>query len=200
MGFSLRCPVCRAKFPWNPTAGFPDQCPNEDCNSRIGIEDNTVICMPSIRSTARTRSVDKVYRDIEAASEQRAIAAAEMAGVPVSEMSGLKITDLNSTRHEGDVAATTNEERQAMANLGVQSRDQLFAGGNAAEYSPAVQAGPYPNMGAHMRTAVQGRHTDMVARHCVGKGETGCAVIPGGAVTSEQPANEVLQPGYRRRG
>ena len=198
MAYSLRCPVCRVKFPWDPKAGMPDLCPNEDCNSRIGVEDNTVICMPSIR-TARTKANDKVYHDIETASAHRAEAAAEMAGVPVSEMAGLKVTDLNSTRHEGDVAASTAEERQAMANLGVQSPAQLF-GGNGAEYSPAVQAGRFPNMGAHMRTAVQGQHTDMVARHCVGKNEQGRPVIPAGSVVSERPTNEVLQPGYRRRG
>ncbi len=182
MAFSLRCPVCRTKFPWNPREGYPDECPNEDCNSRIGIEDNTVICMPFVRSTARSRGIDKVYRDIEASSIQRAEMAAEMAGVPVSDMADLKISDLRSTRHEGDIAAVpvVNDVTRFME----QSKVGGFQGGQAVEYGSAVQVGPHPNAGARMRTALQNHHGQLT----------------GGAGVSDRPTNEVMQPGYRRRG
>lgn len=105
MAYSLRCPACRVKFPWNPKKGFPDYCPNKACDTRIAHDvDDNVICMPSLRSAGTTAN-DKLYRDMERSSEYRAEAAAQAAGVPVSEMSGLKITNLNDTRHEGAIAA-----------------------------------------------------------------------------------------------
>ena len=180
MGFSLRCPVCRTKFPWNPRDGYPDECPNEDCNSRIGIEDNTVICMPSIRTNARTRGVDKVYRDIEKASEQRAEEAASMLGVSKADMSDLKITDLRSTRHEGDVAAVpVNNEVSRLIDRGVGGFQ-----GDGAGYSAGVQTGPVPNAGAHMRTQLQNHHGQVTR----------------GAGVSDRPALETTYPDYRRRG
>lgn len=182
MASKLRCPACRVTFPWDPAKGFPEFCPNTLCETRIAHdrEDSDVV-MPFVRTSAKTKVIDRTYREMETASEHRAIAAAEMAGVPVSEMSDLKITNLRSTTHEGDVAAVpvNNEVSRFM--------DQTGAGGfnapNPVEYGTNVQVGPYPNAGAHMRTAVQAHHSRSV---------------PGGV--SERPANETLQPGYRRRG
>ena len=180
MAYSLRCPTCRVKFPWNPTDGMPELCPNENCNSRIGADvDDNVICMPSIRS-ARTKANDKVYREMEAASEQRAQVAAEMAGVPVSDMADLKITDLRSTQHEGDVAAVpVNNEVSRLIDRGIGGFQ-----GDGAGYGAGVQTGPVPNAGAHMRTHLQNHH---------GK-------VTGGAGVSDRPALETTYPDYRWRG
>lgn len=181
MASKLRCPACRVTFPWDPAKGFPSYCPNEMCDTRIGHDraDDDVVT-PFIRSNGKTKATDRVYREMEAASEQRVIAAAEMAGVPVSEMSDLKITNLRSTTHEGDVAAVpVSNEVSRLMDKGVGG----FQGGNAVEYGSSVQTGPFPNAGAHMRTALQAHH----------------GVVTGGAV-SERPAMETLQPGYRRRG
>ena len=182
MASKLRCPACRVTFPWDPAEGFPEYCPNETCETRIAHDraDDDVVT-PFIRH-AKTKANDKVYRDIEAASIQRAELAAEMAGVPVSDMADLKITDLRSTRHEGDIAAVpvSNEVSRFME----QTKVGGWQGGQAAEYGTNVQVGPYPNAGAHMRTALQNHHSQAT----------------GGAGVSDRPANEVLQPGYRRRG
>ena len=183
MAYSLRCPVCRVKFPWDPKAGMPDLCPNEDCNSRIGVEDDTVICMPSIR-TARTKATDKVQRDIVDASERRAEMAAEMAGVSVAEMSDLKITDLRSTRHEGDVAAVPvqNDVTRVMENpIGQQAFG--FQGSNGVGFSGPVATGIVPNAGAHFQRALRQNHAERVGWDKVG----------------DAPALEISNPLYRRR-
>src|SRR5262252_1727992 len=84
----LQCPKCANKFYGKSAFGV---CPY--CGHEADEPDDTVIPMPSLRS-ATTKATDKVYRDMETASIQRAEQAASMAGVPVSEMSHLKITNL----------------------------------------------------------------------------------------------------------
>ena len=182
MASKLRCPACRVKFAWDPSKGFPEYCPNEACTTRIAHDraDDDVV-MPFVRSTAKSRSIDNVYREMETASAHRAQQAADLAGVPVSEMSDLKITDLRPTRHEGDVAAVpVNNEVSRLIDRGVGG----WQGGQGSEYGGAVSTGPFPNAGAHMRTQLQERH----------------GRVTHGAGVSDRPANEVLQPGYRRRG
>lgn len=131
----LRCTECRKAFRWEPLNGWPRHCP--ECGVYIGIDGKDEVVLPFIRTNV-SKSGDQVYRQMEEASERRAEKAAEMAGVPVSEMSGLKITDLNSTRHEGDIAAV--EDKAAMANLGVKDSASLFKP-NGAEYAAGISTG-----------------------------------------------------------
>lgn len=138
--------------------------------------------MPFLRTSGKTAATDKVYRDMERGSEVRAQAAAEMTGASAAEMSGMKITDLNPTKNHGDVAAKW--DHAAAARLGVQNQASLFKGSNGSEFAGAVQTGPHPNAGAHMRTSLQNYHADLTR----------------GAAVSDRPATEVLQPGYRIRG
>lgn len=183
MAVKIRCTLCRQTFPWDISAGYPEKCPC--CNQSIGHDraDDDIV-MPSIAAArAATRATDQVYRDIESASEVRAQMAASDLGVPVSEVSDLKITDLRPTMKPGDIAAApvNNAVSQFMAqNPGVGG----FRGGQGAEYSGAVQSGPMPNAGARARTALHNHH----------------AALTGGVASSDTPALEVLQPGYRRRG
>lgn len=182
MAFSLRCPECRGKFPWNPVAGMPDVC--KLCGADVGHDraDDDVV-MPFIRTNGATASADKLYRDIEKGSEVRAMAAAEMTGAPVSEMQDLKITNLNSTTHQGDIAAVPvqNAVTQFMdANPNVAG----FRGGEGVHYGAGVQSGPEPNAGARMRIVLHRQH----------------AALTNGAAVSDRPALETLQPGYRQRG
>lgn len=178
MSFSLKCPKCRGKFPWKPTNDMPEECPL--CGAFVGntrADDDVV--MPFIRK--KSASIDKVYRDIEAGSEQRAKMAAEQLGVPEAEMSGIKINNL-SDRRDTEVAAipVSNPVTQFMQ----QHNMQPFQGGNGVDYSGAVQSGSFPNMGAKMRTAIQNKHAE----------------ISGGSAVSDRPAVETTVPGYRRRG
>jgi len=108
MGFSLRClnPDCRYKFPWDPLQGWPDFC--QKCKQGMENERDDVV-MPFIRSSARVKAVDQVYRDMEKGSEIRAQQAAELVGASVSDMSALKITDLKDNQRQGDIAAVESE-------------------------------------------------------------------------------------------
>lgn len=208
MAYSLRCPACRTKFPWDPIQGFPEYCPNEACETRIAhdrADDDIVV--PFIRTTARTKATDQVYRDMEQGSIQRAQAAAELLGVSEHEVSDLKITDLKPTTRQGDVAAPAlsgsaaalEQHMQAMNARGGQFG--FGAGSSGSEWSAGVGVGPVPHAGAKLRTAIQTNHADMVARHAVGvDATTRRPVIPSTDVVSDRPANETRQPGYIRRG
>src|SRR5271166_2881475 len=163
MGYSLRCPSCRGKFPWNPTEGMPDICPL--CEGKVGHDraDDDIV-LPFIRSSGRSKIIDNVYRDMERGSEVRAAAAAEMAGVPVSEMSSLKITDMNDRQKPGDISAKLVQND--MTAIIDRHHAQLAAMG--PELSRNVGVGDYPSQGAKIRSMVQNAHPDMVSRHCVG--------------------------------
>lgn len=183
MAYQLRCPVCRKAFRFDPaTERMPDNCRLKECGASMGrIPDDDVISMPSIR-TGKMKSFDSLYRDMETSSERRAEHAAEMAGVPVSEMSGLKITNLQDHRHEGDIAAPELEPSDVTRFMEATGIGGFQGGG--VQYSGAVQQGPFPNSGARTRTALQESFTQAT----------------GGRATSERPALETVQPGYRRRG
>lgn len=188
--FRMKCPSCGVKFPWNVEKnGFPEYCPNPECATRVAHDrDDDDIVMPSIRTMA-SKSNDALYRQMEAASEVRAEQAAAQAGVSVSDMSDVKITNLNSASRQGEIAApmVNNTVTQFMA---ANPNTTGFNGGGGLGYSSNVQAGPHPNMGARLRTAVQSEHARVVAREG----------LPGRSVTSDMPALETAQPGYRRRG
>jgi hypothetical protein len=178
----IRCPVCREKFKWDITQGYPEQCLNPECASRIAHdrEDDDIV-LPFVRSSERSKTIDNVYRDMERGSEQRAQMAAEMTGAPVSEMSDLRITNLNDRQRPGDIAAqpVNNPVSQFMqANPGIAG----FAA-NGAAFAGGVSAGHLPNVGAKMRSFIQGQHS------------------ASGHVTSEIPTIEThYNPGYRWKG
>lgn len=157
MSYAIRCSVCRVKFSWKPADGLPDECPNPECRTRMGHDnDDTVICMPSLRS-ARTDANDKVYRDMERGSEIRAQAAAELTGASVAEMSALKITDLKPTRHEGDVAAPPLPPHLRGVG-GFADNGQSFGTGTssgAVTVNGQVTTGIEPNAGMRAHTSVQ---------------------------------------------
>jgi hypothetical protein len=176
MAFSLRCPICRKKFPWpDPSKnGFPTHC--QVCGEEIGhnrADDDIVL--PFIRTSQATKATDKVYRDIEAGAEVRAQAAADELGVPVSEMSDLKINDLRPTTRHGDIAAPPLPPH--LQNLG------SFGQSQGAEFAASAHVGAEPHAGARARVSLQSHH----------------AKLTGGAGVSDRPALETLQPGYRPR-
>lgn len=177
--FSAKCPECSGKFPWEPTKGYPKACPL--CGFDTSIDDDaSAICLPAFLSE-RSKSNDKLYRDMEKGSEFRAHAAADMAGVPVAEMASLKITDLND-RRDSEIAAKDTEARLAAARLGLPSLEAPFQQ-NGAGFSGAVQSGAFANAGAKFQTVLREQH---------GKATNYAAV-------GDAPALEVMNPGYRRR-
>jgi hypothetical protein len=180
MAFLLKCPDCRGKFRWDPTKGMPKNCAL--CGAYVGHDrDDEDIVVPFIRHASTTAS-DKVYRDMERGSDRRAEMAAETLGVPVSEMSGIRITDLNPTRHEGDVAAVPVNNEVSRAVEAPQSPFG-FQRDSGLGFSGPVASGPFPNSGARTQTMLRGAHAERMGWDKVG----------------DRPANEVMQPGYRRR-
>jgi hypothetical protein len=120
MAVILKCPICREKFKYDVSQGWPDECPvcKTDINNRV--PDNVVV-VPAFLSQ-KSKNNDKVARDIMDGSEKRAEMAAAMAGTDVSEMSGLKITDLND-RNDTEFAA------KEVVNPVTQRMDQMVAAG-----------------------------------------------------------------------
>lgn len=182
MSYSLRCPVCRQKFRWKPTAGFPEECPA--CETRIAHDrDDDDVVVPFIKSAA-TSANDALYRQMESASERRVEMAAQASGATVEEMAGLKITDLNSTRHAGDIAAVpvNNQVSQLIdSNPGIVG----FQRDAGLGYSSTVSSGPFPNAGARMQSVLREGHAERMS---------GVQVV-----TSDRPALETQSPNYRRR-
>jgi hypothetical protein len=184
MSYSIRCPVCRQKFPWDPLQGFPEFCPNEGCESRIAHDraDDDIV-LPFVRNHGFTKSVDDVYRKMEEGSITRAQIAAQITGSTEAEMSSLKITDLNDHQRPGDLAAKlpSNPVSDLMAAAPQVSGFQPAMG---LQFSQQTGVGPQPNRGAQMRSALHSQHSEWF----------------GGSASSDRPSNETMQPGYRRRG
>lgn len=197
MPFRLKCPDCSGKFAHDALKPFPRYCPL--CKSDQGAPraDDDVV-MPFIRSN-KTGATDRVYREMEKGSEIRAQVAAEQLGIPASEMSALKITDMND-RNDCEIAAKALPPNPVSDMMAAAPNVTGFRGGEGVEYSGAVQAGKFPNMGARMRTAIQNNHSETVRKHAIGVNEQGKAAIPSTDVVSDRPAREAVQPGYRRRG
>jgi hypothetical protein len=115
MPIVLKCPVCRGKFRYDVSEGWPDYCQIPDCKAFISnARDEDDVVVPNILSF-KTKNNDKVARDIMDGSETRAELAAQMAGTSVDEMSSLKITNLND-RNDAEHSAVTvrNEVTQRM--------------------------------------------------------------------------------------
>lgn len=177
MAVNLRCPLCREKFLWDTSAGWPRFC--ACCGEDISAKDDNAVTLPNILSF-RSKVPDKVARDYMDGSEKRVHMAAEMAGTTADEMSSLKVTDLNDRADVQAQAPVNNPVTQFMQqNPGVGGMNP-----NGVQYSAQVQTGPHPNVGAKMITKVRGYHGE----------------ISRGSAVSDRPGLETQQPGYRRRG
>ena len=139
--FIIRCPECRHKIPWSKDVAMPSFCPA--CGKRVGSDraDDDVV-MPFIRSSGKTASIDKLYRDMESGSETRAALAAEAAGVPVADMSAMKMTDMRDNQREGDIAQLDREANAAEARLKQASPAAIpHFEGNGAELAGGISSG-----------------------------------------------------------
>lgn len=160
------------------------------CGIDISAKDENVISMPAFL-THRSKAVDAPVRAYMDGSEKRVEMAAELAGATREEMSSIKVTDISDRNDVQAHIPVNNPVSQFMAqnpgSTGMQS--------NGVEYSRQVQMPTSipgtngrvvndANMGAKMITKVRDRHS----------------VISNGSAVSDRPAEETLQPGYRRRG
>lgn len=176
----LKCPDCAETFKWPGDQKWPDFCPS--CRAALTTHEDE-ICMPFIRSAA-TKTTDKVYRDMERGSEMRAQAAADMLGVATADVSDLKITNLRDTHYGEPANVPVVNDITRLMDANPHAPIGFNANANGAQYSGAVQSGPFANSGAKMRTTLQNMHARTYGHHLV----------------SDRPGLETQQPGYRRRG
>lgn len=175
--YKFRCPDCSEEFRAVDKPDW-DFCPK--CKTSLKTN-NDEICMPFI-SSSQAKSPDKVYRDMERASEFRANAAADILGVSASDVSDLKMTNLRDTKY-GEVAhvPVVNEVSKLMDAAPNATGFQT----QGVQLSAGTQVGPLPNVGAKFQTQLRKFHATQGA---------------GWNAMSDNPANEITQnPNYRRR-
>jgi hypothetical protein len=201
MAVRIRCDGCNRTYPWDADLPWPEKCPLPGCGhvyhkrSNVDEDGEIVIAAPFI-GTFRGKGPDACYRELETSSERRAQMAADMAGVPVSEMSHLKVTNIRDAKHQGEVAAIpiVNDVTRQM-DLIKQRGGTAGWQGQGAEFSPNIYGGSVelngrpiasgvePSAGARMRAQLHKHHEK----------------ISHGTATSDRPALETQQPGYRHR-
>ena len=161
MAIVLRCPDCGVKFRWDTKSesSWPKYCP--ECGAYVGIDGKPGVVMPYLK-TGVAKSVDKVYRDMEAGAEQRAQMAASMLGVPVSDMADLKLTNLRDDPRSGQpahVPVVNDVTRMMDANPGIQSF--------GPQLSASVRVGPDANAGLRTGHMVRQAHGETYGHHLV---------------------------------
>jgi hypothetical protein len=152
----LKCPLCREKFKYDVSQGWPDFCPccGEDINNRRADDD---VVMPNILSF-KTKNTDKVARDIMDGSETRVNLAAEMAGTSAADMSALKITDLNDRKDaEFSVKEVVNPVTQHMAAMQAAGMPVGFGANDAMGRAAASHTGDTPYAGLRAMKSVQSK-------------------------------------------
>ena len=174
----LKCPDCAETFKWPGAQEWPRYCPM--CQAPQTTRADDEICLPAIR-TYRMKTVDNVYNDMSAASEVRAQQAADMLGVSVSDVSDLKITNLRDDKdpNRGAHVSVVNEVSKMMDAAPDATGFQAMG----AQFSGAVQTGPFANSGAKTQTMIRSLHAKTYGHNLVG----------------DNPSNEVMNPNYRRR-
>ena len=147
----IRCPECTEKFRLPKGDKWPDFCPH--CGTFVGTDPSFVPDRLNI-GTSKGKAADATFRQIEAASIERA----EAAGDP-----NLKITDMNDNLRAGDVAAKSGQPSQAY-------QEQCAAIEAKAEFLPNVQGlaglakqGPGGD-GSYALAAIQGGSPPTVPR------------------------------------
>jgi len=139
MAVVLKCPVCREKFKYDVSQGWPDECPicKTDINNR---RDDDDVVMPNILSF-KTKNNDKVARDIMDGSEKRAELAAQLAGTSVEDMSSLKITNLNDDKGSlYSAKEVVNPVTRQMDAIRAQGGQAGFGHTQGAEFAAAAHA------------------------------------------------------------
>ncbi len=156
--YKLQCPDCGGKFRWPFGDPEPLYCPL--CAAYVGDPEPEEFTpkAPMIR-TVKAQIPDKVFRDMERASIDRAEQAREIAGGDRSDYSHMHITDLKDNMREGDVAAVTRPNpvqrfmtQHPQAPVGIQGAP------SAQGYAAMAHTGAYPFAGAKAVGKVQEIH------------------------------------------
>ena len=173
------CPECSRQFTYDhhPSVAadpLPRFCPHCGFDSQGEFE--TALSAPAI-GRGMVQRTDNLQRAAEQGAEFRADIAREKFGLDADAAAMLKDTS---------AAPVNNAVTQHMAAL--PNGSVGFNPTNAAAYASAVSSGPYANAGARTMQGLRSQHQAFVA----GAGHAG-------ATSSELPALETVQPGYRKR-
>jgi hypothetical protein len=190
MAVKLRCPVCREKFVWDVSNGWPRDCLICKVDiGQVGQDDDNVIAMPAFL-TAHSKVPDKVARDYMDGSEKRIEIATQMAGGTSEDYASLKVTDLTDAPHPmlSPAMPVNNPVTQFMAQ-NPQAPVGMRADG--AQYSTQIQMPTIGKNGRPNPDANAGAKTLTDMNNFWAKG---------GTPLVDRPALETQQPGYRRRG
>lgn len=146
----LRCTVCREYFPWDPTKGWPEDCPVNHCY--IGMGDRDDVVLPFI-SQKQNLGADRVYRDMEQKSALRAKIAQEQYGLSSEDAAQLKMTNMRDNLREGDVAAmpVRNEVTRLMDTSPSGTVGMSTMG---VQLSQGTRVGPVPRAGTNFIESV----------------------------------------------
>lgn len=170
---TYKCPDCDGEFDFlhHPSdEPPPDHC--QLCNAYMGDEPPKAPVLVLKIGTAKGKNPDRIVRQMEDASHERAVMAAEMTGASVADMSAMKITDLRPSKREGDVAAPSATQSQANLSYNVmgQSVGPEMQSARAKEFADATTSGPNALTTRSMIDSLQssGRHGANVARLTAG--------------------------------
>jgi DNA-directed RNA polymerase subunit RPC12/RpoP len=175
------CPSCEKQFVYDhhPSIAadpLPRFCPH--CGFDSTGEFETALAMPAI-GTGAVKRAEGVQEAVQEGANFRADLAREKFGLDADAARMLRDTS---------TAPVNNAVTQAMAQMPANTVG--FNPTNATAYAASVSTGPYPNAGARAMQGVRQFHQDFTRN----AGHNATATT-----TSEIPALETQQPGYRRR-
>lgn len=160
-----RCPDCKGTFtflhhPNNEPP--PDHC--HLCGSYMGEAPEQAPTVINI-ATAKGKVGDKLYRQMEAATEARIEAAAEMTGGDKSDFAHMKMTDMKDNQREGDITAPSVTKSMDNLTNNVNGRKVApeMQSMTAREFIPQTTAGPQAL--TTRKVLSQMPHREIAARH-----------------------------------
>jgi hypothetical protein len=176
------CPSCAKQFQYDhhPSVAadpLPRFCPHCGFDSMAnGASYEPTLAAPAI-GTGMVKRAEGVQAAVQEGANFRADMARETMGLDAEAAAMIRDTS---------TGPVDNAVSQAMARMPANTVG--FNPANAAEYATTTGTGPYPNAGARAMQGVRAFHNQFTQ----GAGHAG-------ATTSEIPALETQQPGYRRR-
>ena len=140
---TYKCPDCSGTFDFlhHPhDEPPPDYC--QLCNAYMGDEPQKAPVIHLNLGKEKNKVPDRLYRQMETASEERAKDAAELLGESVADQSHLKITDLKDNTREGDTHVATKVFREAEKNLSTPVAAPVMQNPQAAQWAAETTSGP----------------------------------------------------------
>lgn len=163
---TLRCPSCADKFSvmdveprFCPLCGYDTAEDEErrDIRHAHMLEQQQAPAMRTYKGT----TPDRVYRDMEAASEHRMHLAAEAADCDVSDLSSMKITNMSDNAREGEASHMMTAPIAPPSIVAAPMPGQQLgfgAGQQMAQQAMLTRQGPNAGAGSRTIGMIQNRH------------------------------------------